>query len=230
VWDTWRERPNVTHLVSERLTARTTSEERVEMLTKIRYHDIPGYGVSFPGVTSLIELFAEYKLIDTFIPKSETMATIGTTAHAIIARINKGGHVDENEWDTLDTKTQNAVLAFLCWQKDVGFKPRGVESLVYSLQFGIAGHPDADGICRPWYIGVFDWKLGDVHNIRTKLQVGAYGGCLAEMHPRRRRFDGFRGVHLDPLKATYEELIMSFEEGEYWFNEFIRMKMEVGIL
>jgi hypothetical protein len=199
------------------------------MLTKIRYHDIPGYGVSFPGVTSLIELFAEYKLIDTFIPKSEKRATIGTTAHAIIARILSGGHVDKNEWNTLDPKTRGAVMAFLCWQKDTHFKAKETESLVYSLKYGIAGHPDAIGIIRPWWICIPDWKIGDVNNIRVKLQVPTYGFCYLEMHPRRR-IDGFRGVHLDTEKATYHELIMGYEEGEHWFNEFIRMKREVGIL
>ena len=201
------------------------------MLTNIRYHSIPGHnGLTFPGVTSLIELFAEYKMIDTYIPKSENMATIGTTAHALVARINKRGHIGDKEWGTLGIKEQNAVLAFLRWQKAVRFKPREVESLVYSLKFGVAGHPDASGVCRPWYIGVFDWKLGDVNSIRTKLQVGTYGGCFAEMHPRRRNFDGFRGIHLDPLKANYEELIMTFEEGQHWFHEFIRMKLQIGIL
>jgi hypothetical protein len=119
-------------------------------MVNIRYHEIPGFDVSFPSVTSLIELYAQYGLIDVYIPKSENMANIGTAAHEIVARINKGGHVGEKEWSTLDQKTLNAVLAFLRWKKDVGFKPRGVEKLVYSLNFGIAGHPDSDGICRPW--------------------------------------------------------------------------------
>lgn len=199
-------------------------------MTNIRYYEIPGHGVTLPAITSLIELFAEYKLIDCFIPKSVGMANIGTKAHALIARINKGGHVTDEEWPTLNLKTQNAVLAFLRWQKDVGFKPREVESLVYSLTWGIAGHPDASGICKPWYIGVYDWKLGDIYNIRVKLQVPTYGFCIAEMYPRRRKPDGFRAVHLDPIKATYEELILSYDEGEYWFHEFIRMKLQVGIL
>jgi len=199
------------------------------MSTKIRYHEIPGYDVSFPGITSLIELFAEYKLIKTYIPKSVGRANIGTKAHEIIARIAKKGHIDDKEWYSLDPKTQNAVLAFLRWQKDTKFKGREVETLVYSLKYGLAGHPDIAGICRPWWLGIFDWKIGDINNIRVKLQIPVYGFCYLEMHPRRR-LDGFRGVHLDTEKATYEELIMTFEEGKYWFNEFIRMKLEIGIL
>ena len=198
-------------------------------MVNIRYHQIPGYDVSFPGVTSLIELYAEYGLIDTYIPKSEKRATIGTTAHAIIARINQGGHVDDKEWLTLDTKAQSAVIAFLRWQKDTKFKAKESESLVYSLRFGIAGHPDAIGIIRPWWICIPDWKIGDVNNIRVKLQTSVYGLCYLEMHPRRR-LDGFRAVHLDTEKATYQELIMTFQEGQYYFDEFIRMKQEIGIL
>jgi hypothetical protein len=49
------------------------------------------------------------------------------------------------------------------------------------------------------------------------------------MHPRRR-IDGFRAIHLDTEKATYQELIMSYEEGEHWFNEFVRMKQEIGVI
>ena len=199
------------------------------MLTEIRYHDIPGYDVSFPGVTSLIALFAEYKLIDTFIPKSEKRAGIGTKTSQLLDRILKGGHIDDKEWYELDIKTQSAVIASLRWQKATGFKPKESESLVYSLRFGIAGHPDTIGIIRPWWICVIDWKIGDINNIRVKLQIPTYGFCYLEMHPRRR-IDGFRAIHLDTEKATYQELIMSYEEGEHWFNEFVRMKQEIGVI
>jgi hypothetical protein len=199
------------------------------MPTTIRYHDIPGYDVSFPGITSLIALYAEYKLIDTFIPKSEKRAGIGTKASQLLDRILKGGHIDDKEWYNLDLKTQSAVIAALRWQKDTKFKSKESESLVYSLRFGIAGHPDTIGIIRPWWISVIDWKIGDINNIRVKLQVPTYGFCYLEMHPRRR-IDGFRAVHLDTEKATYQELIMTYKEGQYYFDEFIRMKMEVGIL
>jgi len=120
-------------------------------------------------------------------------------------------------------------LAFLRWQKDVGFKPREVESLVYSLKFGVAGHPDAIGTIKQ-SVGIFDWKLGDVFGDRIKYQLSVYGFSYLEMHPDRTLNRGFRGVHLDPLKATYKELIMSFEEGQHWFHEFIRMKLQIGIL
>lgn len=199
------------------------------MLTKIRYHQIPGYDVSFPGVTSLIELFAEYKLIDSFIPKSDKRATIGTTAHRIIARISHGGHVDDREWYFLDLKVQSAVIAFLRWQKDTHFKAKESESLVYSLRFGIAGHPDAIGIIRPWWICIPDWKIGDINNIRVKYQTSAYAFCYLEMHPTRR-INGLRAVHLDTEKAMYSEMSMTLEEAKCYFDEFVRMKMEVGVI
>ena len=195
----------------------------------MRYHDIPGYGVSFPAITSLIQLYAEYKLIDTYIPKSNSRATIGTKTSQLLDRILKGGHIDDKEWGTLNLKTRRAVLAALKWQKATGFKPKESESLVYSLRFGIAGHPDTIGIIRPWWICVIDWKIGDINNIRVSLQIPTYGFCYLEMYPRRR-IDGFRAVHLDTEKATYQERIIPYEEGEHWFNEFIRMKLQVGIL
>ena len=199
------------------------------MLNQMRYHQIPGYDVSFPAITSLIALYAEYGLINTFIPKSDGRATIGTKTSQLLDKILKGGHIDDKEWKKLDLKTQNAVMAALRWQKDTGFKSKESESLVYSLRHGIAGHPDTIGIIRPWWICVIDWKIGDIDNIRVSLQIPTYGFCYLEMHPLRR-IDGFRAVHLDTEKATYRERIIPYKEGQYYFDEFIRMKMEVGIL
>lgn len=185
--------------------------------------------MSFPGITSLISLFAEYKLIDTYIPKSENRASIGTKAHEIIARSLQGGHVGKKEWNTLDPKTQRAVIAFLRWQKDTHFKAKQSESLVYSLKFGIAGHPDAIGIIRPWWICIPDWKIGDVNNIRVKLQTSAYGLCYMEMYPRRK-ISGFVAVHLDTETSTYSEMRMTLDEGKEYFERFIRLKKQVGII
>ena len=190
---------------------------------------IPDLGISLPSITSLIELYAEYGLIDTYIPKLSSKTRIGSSTHEIVARIMLGGHIDENEWNTLDRPTKNAVMASQRWKKDTKFRPKEVESMVYSLEWGIAGHPDIIGIIPPWWICVNDWKTGDIDNIRVKLQIPTYGFCYLEMHPRRR-LDGFRAVHLDTQKGTYSELLMSVEEGQHYFNEFIRMKKEVGIL
>lgn len=185
--------------------------------------------MSYPAITSLISLFAEYKLIDSYITKSISKANIGTIAHKMIDKILVGGHIKDKEWYKLDSRVQNAIIALLRWQKDTGFKCKGSEMLVYSHRFGIAGHPDAIGIITPWWITMPDWKTGDINNIRVKLQIPTYGFCYLEMHPRRR-IDGFRGVHLDTEKATYEELIMTYEEGQHYFEQFIDMKLKVGIL
>jgi len=198
-------------------------------MVNIRYHEIPGYDVSFPSVTSLIELYAQYGLINVFIPKSDNRASIGTTAHAIIARINKGGHVDDKEWDTLDKRTQSAVIAFLRWQKDTGFKPRICEELLYSLKYGLAGHADAIGTIKH-SVGVFDWKLGDIKCERVKYQLSAYGFLYLEQFPNRTLNRGFRGVHLDTETATYSEMIMDFDEASYYFRKFLAFKKEVGII
>lgn len=199
------------------------------MTTRIRYHDIPGHDVSFPSITSLIGLYAEYKLINTFIPKSEKRRGLGTKSHKVISYIMRGGHINDSQWPKLEPETQNAVIAVLRWQKDVHFTPTKVEFLVYSLTHGIAGHPDVAGIIRPWWLCINDWKLGDIHNIRVKLQIPTYGFCHLEMNPLRR-IDGFRAVHLDTETANYEEMIIPFDEGEHWFHEFIRMKEEIGII
>lgn len=199
------------------------------MLTRIRYVQIPGYDISFPAVTSLIEIYAEFGLIDTYIPKSEGRSQLGTKTHKVVSHIMKGGHITDEQWPKLGTEAQNGVLAALSWQKAVGFKPKAVEFLVYSLKHGIAGHPDVAGICRPWWLGIFDWKIGDINNIRVKLQVPTYGFCYLEQNPLRKLV-GFRAIHLDTKNATYEELIIPFDEGEHYFNEFLRMKKEVGII
>lgn len=200
------------------------------MLTNLRYHKIPGQnGMSFPAVTSLIELFAEYGLIDTYIPKSEKRAGIGTLVHKIINEILKGGSVNLDQWTNLDWKTQNAIIAFLRWQKDTGFKPRICEELIYSLKYGLAGHTDAIGTIKQ-SVGVFDWKLGDIKNERVKYQLSAYGFLYLEQFPNRTLNRGFRGVHLDTETATYKEMILSYEEGREYFERFLSFKREVGII
>ncbi len=195
----------------------------------IRYHEIPGYDVSFPAVTSLIELFNEYKFINSFIPKSENRANIGTQAHDIIARINQGGHIEKEEWNSFNSDIQNAVTAFIRWKKATGFKPRLNEQLLYSLKYGIAGHVDSIGTIKR-SVGVFDWKLGDIYNIRVKYQISVYGFLYLEMFPSRTLNEGFRAVHLDSKTATYDEIKITMEEAEQYFNEFIKFKQEVGII
>ena len=200
-------------------------------MREIRYNKIPGHGhATLPGITSMIALYADCGMLgDNFIPKSETGAIIGRQSHDVIKRINEGQKIGIGEWNGLPEKTRNAVKAFLRWKKAVGFIPRLSETLVYSLKYGIAGHVDAIGTIRPKILTVCDWKLGDIHNERILMQIPTYGFCYLEMFPRRKIY-GFGGVHLDPLTGNYEEIRMSLDEGWNHFQEFLRLKIEVGIV
>lgn len=194
----------------------------------LEYVDIPEYGISLPRITSLIGLFTDYKMVNEYAPKSDKAAREGTMIHDSINSINNGKKYSAGEWYSLPEAVRNAVKGYLLWQRDVSFKPKMSEVTVYSLKYGIGGHVDCVGLARGYAV-LADWKSGDIHNDRVKMQLAAYGTCYLEMFPRRK-IGGFMAVHIDKQKVSYEYYVMPPDEANTHFQKFIQMKREVGIL
>lgn len=193
----------------------------------LEYMDTPA-GIAVPRITSLINLFASFGLVEEYVTKGKVAGEEGTLIHDIVNRIDHGESIATHEWYSYPEGVRNAVKAFIRWKKDTGFKPKMSEITVYSLKHGIGGHLDSIGLIDR-RVALCDWKSGEIDNERVRLQLAAYGFCYLEMYPRRT-VSGFSAVHLNKKTGLYKHYVMLPDEADQYFQTFLDYKAQIGVI
>lgn len=159
-----------------------------------------GKGLSLPSVTTVLSILNDEdwnrmrggvgnKTADAIM---EEAGGIGGEIHSIIARLVAGDVI--HEWHQLDARIRNGVSAYERWRKQVHYKPRRAETLVYEDALGYAGIEDGDGDIPAGHI-LLELKSGQP-KVWHFLQLGAYNAAH-RMTFKREKLDGACLLYLD---------------------------------
>lgn len=132
----------------------------------------------------------------------EEAGNIGTQAHDIVQRVNKGESLVQKELADLDRRVMLAVSAYMEWKDEVGFKPLQAELRVGSLEWMCAGTLDIlgeiDGV-----LTLADIKTGNNVYPEMLIQVCAYKKMYEEM--TGKEIDRMMIIRLDKETGEFHE-------------------------
>lgn len=157
---------------------------------------------------------------------SKETRDIGTDVHSLIERVNTGGSISQEEWNSQREGVLNGMRGFSRWQDATGFKPYRSEIIVVSLEYGYAGMLDATGRC-PDLLELFDWKISSRLNPNVRLQIAAYWMAYLETYPEEE-LHGARAVRFDRKTGNYEQMIVPAEDIPADFAGFLELKRQWG--
>ena len=173
---------------------------RNKSFRKNNYHYVEKLNLYLPRVTSILNIIAKPQLVNwaaktaaklaAVYPQEEpeeivarvfdvrdTAADIGTQIHNII----KIKPPEELKIEDCEERFRNRIFAYLTFLKLIGFKALIFsEMLVFSKQFGYAGHADQGFVTEAGLKILVDYKTGNLYD-EVGLQLVAYEHALLEM-------------------------------------------------
>jgi len=112
----------------------------------------------------------------------EEAGDIGTQAHKLVEKINRGETISDSEWDSLDVRVQNAVNAYKKWRDKTGYVAIKNEQIIYSKKYKYAGTLDSLGEINNKLVLV-DFKTSNNLYPEFWLQLSAYWNAYKELSP-----------------------------------------------
>jgi hypothetical protein len=197
----------------------------------MKFHDVAINGETFslPSCTGIIELARERGMLvgDQWLTWNEEGLGFGTQIHKLIAFILQGAVIPKEDWATYEETERQCLRAFKRWWDFTSFKPRAAEFELYSIAYGVVGHPDAIGTIKQ-HVELIDWTTGAV-NTGKLLQLGFYYLAYKETYPRRT-IRGARAVHLDKQTGDFNQKLLTEADLQGYAQDFVKIREEIGVI
>jgi hypothetical protein len=201
----------------------------------MRFYDVnvDGRDISLASVTTIIDQINEKGHAGKPLWKFnlEDARIRGNDVHSFVNNfLITRDQLTPEEFNSKPIKTQNCMRAFTrWWLSNDNMTVRHIEYRLINLEEMFAGTADLVAYFRKKRgVYITDWKTGFPIEVNHIMQISAYVMTYNLMHPRRK-IDGGIIVYLDGNTSLASEKVLSFNECKFHYQEFIRLKKEVGI-